>query len=147
MTLPKALTPTHAYIPGKTPRHPEGCFDPIRDTAQPDMTEQELAESAAFQTGVAYLEHGYFWEAHELLEPVWMVLPENGDARVLVQALIQLANAYLKQQMDRPKAALRLCGIVRALLGQTGGGVIMTFDVAVLQARVDSLALEIRNAH
>ncbi|WP_341861297.1 DUF309 domain-containing protein [Gymnodinialimonas sp. 57CJ19] len=145
--MPKALTPTHAYVPGKTPRHPEGCFDPIRDTARPGMTEQELAESAAFQTGVAYLEHGYFWEAHELLEPVWMVLPEGSDARLMVQALIQLANAHLKQKMDRPKAALRLCDIVHALLGQTDGGAIMTFDVAALLARVDSLAVELRYMH
>ncbi|QXT38221.1 DUF309 domain-containing protein [Gymnodinialimonas ceratoperidinii] len=137
------FTPTHAYVPGKTPRHPEGCFDAIRDTAQPGMDARALAETDAFQTGLAYLEQGYFWEAHEVLEPVWMILPEECDARLFVQALIQLANARLKHRMERPKAALRLCAIVRGLLEETSGGVIMGIETADIVAQIDSLEGEL----
>lgn len=109
------LTPTHAYVPGQSERHPEDAFASVCETAAPGMTVDALAECAAFKHGLHYLEQGYFWEAHEVLEPVWMALPD-GDARRFTQGLIQLANALLKARMDRPKAALRLCAMARELM-------------------------------
>lgn len=132
--------PTHAYVPGRTDRHPEGCFDTIRDTARPGMSPEDLAGCAAFQIGLTYLEAGYDWEAHELLEPVWMALPEGSVDRRWVQALIQLANAQLKLKMDKPKAARRLCNIVRDLLPEAG--VVMGVDVAQMVRRLESLERE-----
>lgn len=109
------LTPTHAYVPGESERHPEDAFAAVCATAAPDMTAEDLAACDAFKHGLHYLEQGFFWEAHEVLEPVWMVLPD-GDPRRFTQGLIQLANALLKARMDRPKAALRLCAMARDLL-------------------------------
>ena len=60
------------------------------------------AENPAFQAGLDCLESGFYWEAHEILEPVWMNAPADAPERFMVQALIQLANAALKQVMDRP---------------------------------------------
>lgn len=134
-----AKLPPHAYVPGKTKRHPDGWFDAIRDTARAGMSSSELAESAAFRTGLVYLDAGYFWEAHEVLEPVWMVLPEGCEERRLLQALIQFSNANLKLEMGRPKAALRLCGIVKDLLSTTSFDAIMSIEIAGLVQRVDSL--------
>ena len=111
-----AARPAHAYVPGRTPRHPEGAFDAIRSSVRPGMDAAALARSAAFRTGLRYLDDAYHWEAHELLEPVWMALPEGADRR-FVQGLIQLANGLLKLRMGRPKAAARLAGIAEALLG------------------------------
>ncbi len=112
--------PTHAYTPGITPRHAEGCFEAVRASVHDAMTPQELQSSEAFRTGLNYLDTGYYWEAHEVLEPVWMALPDPSRERILLQALIQLANAQLKLAMKRPNAAKRLCGIVRGLLGDVG---------------------------
>ena len=80
------------------------------------MSSAQLAQSEAFCTGLYYFRSGYFWEAHELFEPVWMALEEGSDDRRFLQALIQLANAQLKIKMQRPKAAKRLCMMVRDLL-------------------------------
>ena len=80
------------------------------------MSSAQLAQSEAFCTGLYYFQSGYFWEAHELFEPVWMALEEGSDDRRFLQALIQLANAQLKIKMQRPKAAKRLCMMVRDLL-------------------------------
>ncbi|WP_213545720.1 DUF309 domain-containing protein [Vannielia litorea] len=102
--------PAYAYVPGRTQRHPEGAFDAIRATAEP-----EPLASEALRTGLDWIDAGYFWEAHEVLEPVWMALPD-GPARTGVQALIQLANAGLKARMARPAAALRLCDIAARLI-------------------------------
>lgn len=127
-----ATLPPHAHVPGLTPRHPEGHFDALRATAQPGMAEADLARCAAFRAGVAWLHAGYGWEAHEVLEPVWMALPE-GPARQMVQALIQIANARLKDRMGRPRAAARLRAMAAGHLAaaqRQAAGAILGLEVA-----------------
>jgi len=80
------------------------------------MSVRELAGCDAFRHGLHYIDTGFYWEAHEVLEPVWMALPETSEERRLVQALIQIANAGLKLEMGRPRAAARLCAIAHQLL-------------------------------
>ena len=55
-----------------------------------------------------------FWECHEVLEPVWWNAPQGSPERAMVRAVIQLANAALKQAMGRPGAVARLCALVDA---------------------------------
>ncbi|WGW02378.1 DUF309 domain-containing protein [Tropicibacter oceani] len=114
--------PPHAYVPGQTPRHAEALFDPFKQIADP------LEASPAWSLGLNLLQDGYFWEAHELLEPVWMAAPENSGTKCLVQGVIQLANARLKVRMDRPRAAARLLLQARGLLDEAfvrGGACLM----------------------
>jgi len=108
--------PPHAYVPGRTPRHPEGAFDAIRGSVTEGMAPEALPATAAWRTGLRWLEEGYYWEAHEVLEPVWMAAPPNAPERHMVQAVIQAANARLKRRMERPRAAERLEARVAALL-------------------------------
>jgi len=125
--------PSRAYVPGRTQRHPEGAFDTLRATACPGMTEDQLAASPALAAGLRYLHAGFHWEAHEVLEPVWLACPPNSAARRMVQALIQIANARLKDRMDRPAAAARLRGLAAAQLAearQTRAGPILGLDPA-----------------
>ena len=131
--------PEHAYVPGLTARHAEGCFEPICATAQKGMSAEQLAQSEAFCTGLYYLQRGYFWEAHELFEPVWMALEEGSEERRLLQALIQLANAQLKVRMHRPKAASRLCIMVRGLLEKLTGARVMGQDISQIMARLEAV--------
>lgn len=136
--------PDYPYVPGRTPRHPDGLFDPIRATVRRGASAQELAGSPAFQAGLACLEDGYFWEAHELFEPVWMALPRGGADREMVQALIQLANACLKREMRRPRAVLRLCAMVRAHLDHLGDAPVMGQTPADLRETIQALENQIR---
>lgn len=108
--------PPHAYVPGQTARHPEDWFDGIKATVHHGIALGDLHRTQAFQAGLAYLEAGYFWECHEVLEAVWMQTPQDSAERDMVQALIQLANARLKAVMARPRAVLRLCNMVEAHL-------------------------------
>lgn len=103
--------PPHAHIPGQSPRHPEGTFDALCETVRPEQPCGAVFASDAWRAGLQFLETGYFWEAHEVWEAVWMALPEGSDEKRLVQGMIQLANAELKRRMDRPGAVRRLCGI------------------------------------
>ena len=99
-------------------RHPEGAFDGIRATANPGLIIEQLAECEAFVIGLSYIQSGFFWEAHEVLEPVWMLLPNPSRERAFVQGVIQIANGLLKLEMGRHKAAARLLVISTDLLAQ-----------------------------
>ena len=57
-----------------------------------------------------------YWESHEVLEAVWKAAPMNGLDRIVLQALIQIANAGLKQRIGRNAAAGRLVALARELL-------------------------------
>lgn len=130
-----ALPPV-PYRPGQTPRPPEGLFaaeiaalESLGNPADP----ADLARSAAFVGGIAAFRAGYFWEAHELWEPVWMRLPPQSPERHLMQGLIQRANAELKRAMGQPGAAARIDARARAALAEAflrGPGPVMGFTPA-----------------
>lgn len=122
--------PAYAYVPGQTSRHAEGSFDPLQVTARPGMSVEQLSRCAAWHAGLTYLEAGFHWEAHELMEPVWMALPEGSDERRLVQMMIQLANASLKARMERPRAVLRLCDSVEGVVVGLPDDVFQRFGVS-----------------
>ena len=146
MRQPAENWPAYAYVPGKTPRHPEGAFDHLRQSVRVGMSAAELAKTAAFQRGLEYLEAGFFWECHELLEPVWMALPDESQERRLVQGLIQLANARLKLRMDRPKAALRLFEMARALVEAGEDRHVIGVGRDAVLREIDSCEQEARDA-
>ncbi len=109
---PSHWRPSHAFQPGRTPEHAGPELAAIRATAVA-VPADRLTTTAAWTFGLDFLRDGYFWEAHEVLEAVWLALPPNSAERVLCQGLIQLANAGLKQVMQRDTAAARLRQIAR----------------------------------
>ncbi len=116
------LRPAQAYVPGQTPRPPEGAYDALKGTDGP------LARCTAWRAGLGLLRDGYFWEAHEVLEAAWLAAPPNSAERCLVQGVIQIANARLKRNMDRPQAAARLAALAQAQLSEAfsrGGAVVL----------------------
>ena len=121
MSPPDFEWPSHVYVPGQTVRHPEDWFDAIKSSVQLDV---EIEETQAWQAGLAYLHAGYFWECHEVLEAVWLSLPNPSPERDMTQAVIQLANARLKLKMNRPNATRRLCAIVEDLLAGHSGTIL-----------------------
>jgi len=106
------------------------------------MSPDALARSDAFQIGLQFIEAEYYWEAHEVLEPVWMALEEESDERRFVQGIIQLANGLLKIRMNRPKAAYRLSHIARDLVNSTGCEAIMGLNRATIIKQIDDLERE-----
>ena len=96
------------------------------------MAVHDLAQCRAAVAGRAFIEAGYFWEAHEVLEAVWLACPPNSAEQVCVRGVIQLANARLKEQMGHPRAAARLMVMARELLADArrrGGANLLGFDV------------------
>ena len=108
--------PDHAYIPGQNSRHGEDLFERIKLTAQKGMPLEMIRDCSAITHGIYYLEHGFYWECHEVLEAVWMALIDYPDEREVIQGVIQIANGCLKFKMGQPKAAHRLYEIASSLL-------------------------------
>src|SRR5215475_14410121 len=66
------------------------------------------ARHPALRYGIALNDHGYFWEAREILETVWAAAPQGGRERILLRACILIANANLRLRMEKPGSASRL---------------------------------------
>lgn len=104
--------PAHAYVPGRTARHAEGLFDRFKCVSQP------LEMSLAWRAGLAFYRAGFFWEAHEVWEALWLAAPQNSAERCVIRAAIQCANAGLKRRMRVAKAADRIDRMARADLAE-----------------------------
>ena len=78
------------------------------------------ARHPALRYGIRLNDHGYFWEAQEILEAVWAAAPQGGRERILLRACIQIATANLRLRMQKSHAAARLLGEALAELKALG---------------------------
>jgi predicted metal-dependent hydrolase len=122
-------------VPGQGPRHDPERFAALHAGVTGGMGPDDLVRTDAWAAGLLYLDKGFFWEAHEVLEPVWMATEPGSAEREIVQALIQIANAALKVRMNRPRAVLRLCDIADAHVSAAGRDA-MGLARASLRARI-----------
>ena len=86
----------------------------------PGQTPRPAQVPAGVQSGLALYRAGYFWEAHEAWEPVWLATPPAARERAFLQGAIQLANARLKLAMGRPRAAARIAPLAEAAFARAG---------------------------
>lgn len=119
--------PTHRYLPGRTARHPEDAFDGIKARALRPTATATAARNEAWLYSLRLFDARYWWEAHEVLEAVWLNAPPNSAERAQVQAVIQLANAALKAELGKPNAAARLLTLTRERIAEAalGGKAVM----------------------
>lgn len=62
----------------------------------------------AVARGADLFDAGFWWEAHEVWEGVWVGLPKGSAARGVLQALVQAAAYQIKLRDGLPDAAERL---------------------------------------
>lgn len=98
--------PAYAYVP-------RGCW-PHPNRARPAEARGEAekptapiapgrwADSPAYTRGVELFNAGYYWEAHEAWEGLWMAHGRRGPTAAVLQGLIKLAAAALKVREGRP---------------------------------------------
>lgn len=103
--------PPEPYVPGRTARPDEGVFDDLKAVLAPGVSVEWLVASRAYRAGHEAFQRGYFWEAHELWEAVWMCLPPASAERHLLRGLIQFANAGLKVRMGKKGAVERILSL------------------------------------
>ena len=112
--------PPHAYIPGQTQRHQEEQFDEIISSIPCDIDFETLQTLSAFHIALNFMQHGFHWEAHEILEAIWMNTAQNSIERLFTQCVIHLANANLKHVMKRETATQKIMTQANALSAEIG---------------------------
>ena len=133
--VPDISLPSHAHVPGS------GSVPDLVPLAHAKELTPAVTRAAEWQENLPYLyghdllQAGYYWEAHEVWEAVWLATPANGPERLLLQVLIQKANARLKSRMRRENAAARLQTQVEELrvdlIARLGGRIETYMGVAI----------------
>src|SRR6516165_5519584 len=101
--------PPYTFVPGRTP-HP--VSDPAGHSfgakperpAAPDPA--RWRECRAYLRGLDLFNHGYYWEAHEAWEGLWLAAGRAGTTADFLKGLIKLAAAGVKSREGRPAGAV-----------------------------------------
>ena len=113
--------PGQPHVPGSGSCPDMPPLEAAKALAPPITRSDDWQANAAYLYGHDLLEAGFYWEAHEVWEEVWLNCPANSAEKVLLQLLIQRANAGLKRRMGRDKAARRLDSEVQTLARELHG--------------------------
>ncbi len=131
--------PAYRYLPGRKPhptRHPDGHSHGAEETRVDSFDPRDWKACEAYRYGVDLFNHGYWWEAHEALEPLWIAGGRDSDAGLFIQGLIQIAAAAIKRAVDArtPAASLAALGVAKL---RRQSGVYLGIDVAAFSAEVE----------
>lgn len=108
---PERQLPERPYVPGRGP-HPSTSLTTLPSEPDPPSTwngtEHSLRSQPNYRWGIDLYNHGYYWEAHESWEALWIQATRGADVHTFLQGLIQCAAAALKARMDQPAACTAL---------------------------------------
>lgn len=119
--IPEEPLPPYTFVPGRNPH-------PIRDPAghshghaPPPVTaptSREWRDCRAHLRAIDLFNAGYYWEAHETWEQVWIALGRSGMAADFFKGLIKLAATGVKQLEGNLQGAARHLRRAAELFGQ-----------------------------
>ena len=95
--------PPYTYVPGYAP-HPVSAPDGhMQQTRPPDTWSQQ----DHLLWGKRLFEHGYYWEAHEAWEYLWLELGRTSEDALTVKGLIKLSASAVKCREGNATGAIR----------------------------------------
>jgi len=132
--------PPYRFIPGKSP-HP--TRDPDGHSYKKSVEQLAPFENNQWQSCNAYLygidlfNHGYWWEAHETLEAVWVAAGRQTETGLFIQGLIQVAAAHLKKLQGFNDVAKRMAteGLEKMRCIK---GIYLGIDISTFRGAVES---------
>lgn len=133
--------PSYAHLPGINKRPDDGFLEAIIENVPPLSSVESPEKYSLWLYGLRLIEGGYFWEAHEVLEPVWFQCVPNSREKFLVQGIIQYANARLKFCMNRLGAVRRLAVMADDLLQEAARGEEVVMGISISDYRKEICAL------
>lgn len=121
--------PPYRFLPFRNdPTRPHPRNDPAghsfhtQEEFLPSFDPDDWRNCEPYLYGIDLFNHGYFWEAHEAWEAVWLAAGQQATLPGrIVQGLIQLAAAQLKRVIDNPRGARRLTDAGCAKLSEVDG--------------------------
>jgi hypothetical protein len=132
--------PCRRHIPASGSTPDRAPLDAVKALTPPRVSEETWHDAPAYAYGLRLYAHGFFWEAHEGWEAVWVATAPNSQERYLLAGLIQLANACLKLEMAQPKAALRLLKAACDHLGECRSLAVLGLEPVALARDVTAFA-------
>jgi uncharacterized protein len=120
--LPGIVLPPYTYVPGRSPHpvsdpvgHMHGAAQDVPQRPDPETWDR----SAEYLRAVDLFNHGYYWEAHEAWEQLWMAAGRQGVVADFLKGLIKLAAAGVKVREGNAAGARRHVARARQLFQQT----------------------------
>ncbi len=86
---------------------PRGHSRDLPETTPPPLDPARWRESEAYLFGLDLFNHGYYWEAHEEWEGLWVAAGKRGAASEFFKGLIKLAAAGVKARQQMPDGVRR----------------------------------------
>ena len=134
--------PSFRFIPGQGP-HPnhlaKGSHMPEFPPPGP-LSLDSWQNSAHYLYAVDLFNYGYWWEAHEVLEVLWVIAKRDTPTGIFLQGLIQISAALLKESQSLHRAALSLSAKGFSKL-HSKSGIFMGLDVEPFLGEVEAFLL------
>ena len=122
--------PPYAFLPGYAPhpeRQPGGHMRGDREASEPSPTPLDTGlwpHNRTYLLGVDLFNYGYYWEAHEKWEALWLLASDEQGVASFLKGLIKLAAAGVKIRVGNArgtgKHAERACRLFGSVMEQAG---------------------------
>ncbi|MGD9646818.1 MAG: DUF309 domain-containing protein [Pirellulales bacterium] len=143
--------PPYSYVPGRFPHplsDPAGHSFAERSESVAPLDPNRWRESRHFCRALRLFDAGYYWEAHEAWEALWLAAGRTGPDATALKALIKLAAAGVKARAGNAdgvrrhaRRAAELFHTARNELGQHEGPAYWAgIDLAGLAAACTEIA-------
>lgn len=97
--------PPYSYVPGSHPHpvsDPRGHMHGRQPQGVDPLDPAACSASEPYRYAIDLFNHGYYWEAHEVWEGLWLAAGRRGATAEVLQGLIKLAAAGVKVREGRP---------------------------------------------
>lgn len=132
--------PPYRFVPGEVPHPTRDKHGHSYDRAPVKLAAFDPGDwhtCEEYLYGIDLFNHGYWWEAHEALEVVWVAAGRRTETGLLIQGLIQIAIAHLKRFQGLDDVATRMATAGLDKMKQIEG-VFLGIDVAAFRYAVKS---------
>jgi hypothetical protein len=103
--------PHRKFIPGQgihPDKDPHGPHIPKIPAGSIAFGTDSWSRSPQYLYAIDLFNFGYWWEAHEVLEKIWIQTGRSTPVARFIQGLIQISAALLKYPQSNPRVASRL---------------------------------------
>jgi hypothetical protein len=140
--LPDEPFPPYTYIPGVSP-HPHSdpaghSFGKTVATAVPPDP-QRWWDCRPYLHGLDLFNHGFYWEAHEQFEAIWLACGRRGPVADFLKGLIKLAAAGVKYLAGKSEGVRSHTRRAAALFRSLGGEAMLGLPLGALQSLAEEL--------
>ncbi len=124
--VPNRHFPSYAYIPLRWPhptRDSKGHSYGEGDEKVEPLDPKSWRQCQTYLYGIDLFNYGYYWEAHDAWESVWLACGRKGVTGDFLKGLIKLAAAGVKAREGRTQRVQQQAKRAEELFRQTAGSV------------------------